>query len=260
MQQDFHNRRVLITGGSAGLGLAAARMMASRGAHVAIAARSDDKLQAAATALRQETGAQILPVVCDVAKADDLTRLVAEVEQAWGGVDVLLNNAGGSARMPTQEITDEVWQRDLDLKLFSAIRLVRLVAPGMRERRWGRILNVLNTLAKSPPGGSAPTSVTRAAGLAYTKVLSHELAPFNVLVNALCIGRIESEQWPRFHQADAPELSYSDYLQREGRKIPLGRLGKAEEFASLVCLLASEGGGYITGTAINIDGGASPAD
>jgi NAD(P)-dependent dehydrogenase (short-subunit alcohol dehydrogenase family) len=96
--------------------------------------------------------------------------------------------------------------------------------------------------------------------MAYTKVLSHELAPFNVLVNAVCIGRIESEQWPRFHQADAPEISYADYLAREGRKIPLGRLGKAEEFAALVCLLASDGGGYITGTAINIDGGASPAD
>ncbi|NBO02141.1 MAG: SDR family oxidoreductase, partial [Betaproteobacteria bacterium] len=78
--------------------------------------------------------------------------------------------------------------------------------------------------------------------------------------NAVCIGRIESEQWPRFHQADAPEISYADYLAREGRKIPLGRLGKAEEFAALVCLLASDGGGYITGTAINIDGGASPAD
>lgn len=260
MEQDFQGRRVLITGGSAGLGLASARMMASRGARVAIAARSPDKLHAAAATLRDETGADVLPVVCDVAQADDLTRLVRTVNESWGGVDVLLNNAGGSSRMPTQEITDEVWQRDLDLKLFSAIRLVRLVAPGMRERRWGRILNVLNTLAKTPPGGSAPTSVTRAAGLAYTKVLSHELAPFNVLVNAVCIGRIESEQWPRFHQADAPELSYADYLAREGRKIPLGRLGKAEEFAALVCLLASDAGGYITGTAINVDGGASPAD
>ena len=260
MQQDFQHRRVLITGGSAGLGLAAARMMAERGARVAIAARSADKLQAAAESLRQATGAEILPVVCDVARAEDISHLAQSVQQAWGGVDVLLNNAGGSSRMPSLEISDEVWQRDLDLKLFSAIRLVRLVAPGMKERRWGRIVNVLNTLAKTPPGGSAPTSVTRAAGMAYAKVLSHELAPFNVLVNAVCIGRIESEQWPRFHQADAPELSYTEYLAREGRKIPLGRLGKAEEFAALVCLLASEGGGYITGTAINIDGGASPAD
>lgn len=260
MQQDFQGRRALITGGSAGLGLAAARMMASRGARVAIAARSADKLEAAAASLRRDTGAEILPVVCDVAQAQDLTRLVTTVDQAWGGVDILLNNAGGSSRQPALDITDEVWQRDLDLKLFSAIRLVRLVAPGMKVRRWGRILNVLNTLAKTPPGGSAPTSVTRAAGMAYTKVISHELAPFNVLVNALCIGRIESEQWPRFHQADAPELSYDEYLAREGQKIPMGRLGKAEEFASLVCLLASDGGGYITGTAINIDGGASPAD
>ena len=185
MQQDFQHRRVLITGGSAGLGFAAARMMAQRGARVAIAARTADKLEAAAESLRQDTGAEVLPVVCDVARAEGIARLGQAVQQAWGGVDVLLNNAGGSSRMPSLDISDEVWQRDLDLKLFSAIRLVRLVAPGMKERRWGRVVNVLNTLAKTPPGGSAPTSVTRAAGMAYTKVLSHELAPYNVPDNAV---------------------------------------------------------------------------
>jgi len=182
------------------------------------------------------------------------------IAQGARELTVVINNAGNGDTGLAALLKAGRVQADIDLKLFAAIRLTRLAWPGMKARRWGRVINVLNTYAKAPGAGTAPTSVTRAAGMAYTKVLSHELAPFNVLVNAVCIGRIESEQWPRFHQADAPELSYTEYLAREGRKIPLGRLGKAEEFAALVCLLASEGGGYITGTAINIDGGASPAD
>ena len=130
----------------------------------------------------------------------------------------------------------------------------------MAERRWGRIINVLNTAAKAPRAGSAPTSVSRAAGMALTKVLASEGAPHNVLVNALNTGIIESEQWVRRHQAMAPEKSqeefYADMAKERG--MPMGRLGKAEEFANMACFLASDAGSYINGTAINVDGGLSP--
>jgi 3-oxoacyl-[acyl-carrier protein] reductase len=147
-------------------------------------------------------------------------------------------------------------QHDLDLKLFGAIRLTRLVWPQLKERRWGRVINVLNIGAKAPRAGSAPTSISRAAGLALTKVLAGEGAPHNILVNAMLVGFIESDQWVR--RAKAQDRPLADVLADMGKDIPLGRVGTAQEFASLACFLASDAAGYITGTAINVDGGRSP--
>ena len=147
---------------------------------------------------------------------------------------------------------------DLDLKLFPALRLAQLVAPGMQERRFGRIINVLSINAKAPKGGGAPTALSRAAGLALTKILAHELAPANILVNALCVGAIKSGQWERRHQQQAPHLSYEEFLADTAKTVPLGRVGEAEEFANVACFLASDAASYVTGTAINVDGGLSP--
>ncbi|MFM9993728.1 MAG: SDR family oxidoreductase [Burkholderiaceae bacterium] len=259
MSVESRDRRVLITGGSAGLGYAAALILVEQGYRVAIAARDKSRLEHAAKRLRESSTTEVLSIVCDVMSASAIENLYVTVEKRWGGVDILMNNAGGSSRGNIDELSDSDWQHDFDLKLFSAIRLTRLVLPGMKDRRWGRIINVLNTLAKTPGAGTAPTSVTRAAGMAYSKVLANEVAPFNVLVNSLCIGRIDSEQWHRFHKKDDSGVGYEEYLEKQGRQIPLGRLGKPEEFAGLVALLASDAGGYLTGTAINIDGGLSPA-
>jgi len=259
MNIESRDRRVLITGGSAGLGYAAALILVAQGYRVAIAARDQTRLEYAAERLRASATTEVLSIVCDVMSASAIENLYATVEKRWGGIDILMNNAGGSSRGNIDELSDSDWQHDFDLKLFSAIRLTRLVLPGMKERKWGRIINVLNTLAKTPGAGTAPTSVTRAAGMAYSKVLANEVAPFNVLVNSLCIGRIDSEQWRRFHKKDDSGIGYEEYLEKQGQQIPLGRLGKPEEFAGLVALLASDAGGYLTGTAINIDGGLSPA-
>jgi NAD(P)-dependent dehydrogenase (short-subunit alcohol dehydrogenase family) len=128
----------------------------------------------------------------------------------------------------------------------------------MTAKRWGRIINVLNIGAKAPGAASAPTSVSRAAGMALTKVLAGEGAPHNVLVNALLVGVIESDQWVRRHAASASNVPLEDFIAELGRPVPLGRLGKAEEFANTACFLASDAAGYITGTAINVDGGRSP--
>src|SRR5690606_38557427 len=139
---------------------------------------------------------------------------------------------------------------------FAAIRLVRLVWPQMVERRWGRIINVLNIGAKAPRAASAPTSVSRAAGMALTKVLAGEGAPHNILVNALLVGTIATDQWVQ--RAKKEGIPVETYLANIGKEIPLGRVGTAQEFANLACFLASDAGSYITGTATNIDGGRSP--
>ena len=167
---------------------------------------------------------------------------------------------GTSRAGPFESITDADWHEDIELKLMAAVRLCRLALPGMKSRRWGRIVNVLNTGAKAPRAGGAPTGVSRAAGLALTKVLAGDGAPYNVLVNALMVGLIKSGQWERLHAETAPDQPLDEFLQgmADARGIPLGRIGETGEFADIACFLASEQAGYITGTSINVDGGASP--
>lgn len=258
MNVTLEGRVALITGGSRGLGLAMAKKFSSAGASVAITARTEEKLADAVTQIRAVSPGKVFSVPCDVTKPDQLRRLVESVASELGRIDILVNNAGHSHRGRFEELTDDDWQADLDLKLFSAIRLCRAVIPGMRARRWGRILNVVSWAAKAPPGASAPTTITRAAGIALTKMLSQEFASDNILVNGLCIGWIKSDQWPIYHARESPGTDYEAYLQTKGKQVPLGRIGEAEELANLACFLASDAGGYITGTAINVDGGHSP--
>ena len=258
MQISMDGRVALITGGSKGIGLAVARAFAAAGASVAILARGAEALEAAQGALAPDGGVRVRTYRCDVAKADAIRTTFDEVVRDFGRVDILVNNAGTSRTAAFESITDEVWQEDLDLKLFAAIRLSRIAWPGMKERRWGRIINVLNTFAKAPRGGSAPTSVSRAAGMALTKVMAGEGAEHNILVNAMLVGLIDSDQWVRRHAATAPGTAYEDFTRALAKDVPLGRVGRAEEFANLACFLASDAGSYITGTAINVDGGRSP--
>ena len=258
MQLTMNGRTALITGGSLGIGRAIGKRFAEAGADVALVARRSDILDDAVGEIKEVATGQVVAVSADIMTSEGCEAAHNSVCEKLGRVDVLVNNAGSSARGAFANITDEQWQADLDLKLFAAIRLGRLAMPAMRERKWGRIINVLNTGAKAPPAEGAPTAVSRAAGLALTKVLAGEGAPDNVLVNALLVGRIESDQWVRRHAAENKERTLTDYYEEMAKIVPLGRVGTAEEFANAACFLASDQGSYITGTAINVDGGLCP--
>jgi NAD(P)-dependent dehydrogenase (short-subunit alcohol dehydrogenase family) len=259
MNLSLDGRCALITGGSKGLGLATALAFARAGGHVALVARGAEALAAAkAEVASAAPAARVAAIAADIRHAADVSRAFGEAEAALGRVDILVNNAGTSQRGPFLDVGDELWQDDLDLKLMAAIRFCRAAIPGMRARKWGRVINVLNIGAKAPPATSTPTSVSRAAGMALTKALANEFAPDNVLVNALLVGIIESDQWVRRHAADKRNISWEDWKAEQGRGVPLGRIGKPGEFAAMATLLASEGGGYVTGAAINVDGGRSP--
>ncbi len=258
MEISLAGRSAVITGASKGLGFAMADQFARSGARVAMVARRSDALAEAKAKIDQVAPGRAVTVTADVSRAEDCERAFQEATSAFGEIDILVNNAGTSRAMPFEQITDAIWQEDLDLKLFAAIRLCRLAMPSMKERRWGRIINVLNIGAKAPRAGGAPTAVSRAAGMALTKILSAEGASHNVLVNALLVGQIVSDQWVRRHQSQGANVPFEEFVGKLGANIPLGRLGKAEEFAAMACLLVSDHGGFTTGTAINMDGGASP--
>ncbi|MFE9677109.1 SDR family oxidoreductase [Streptomyces sp. NPDC006259] len=251
-------RSAVITGASKGLGLAMAQEFAASGADVALLARNPDTLAEAKALVSAGARGRVETFSCDVSQAASIRESHDAVVDAFGQIDILVNNAGQTRSMPSDHITDDIWQEDLDLKLFAAIRFARLVWPGMKQRGWGRIINVLNTGAKTPQANGAPTVVSRAAGMALTKVLAGEGAPHGILVNALLVGRIVSDQIVRRYEAEETGLSFEDYVARAGADIPVGRMGKAEEFAAMACFLCSDRAAFTTGTAINMDGGASP--
>lgn len=256
MQLTMNGRNALITGASLGIGLAISERFLQSGANVAMNARRTDILDSAVSQLADKYNGKVVAVPGDVATADGCESVYSAAVKALGGIDVLVNNAGSSRTGEFESITDEVWQQDFDLKVFAAIRLSRLAIGPMKAARWGRIINVLNTGAKAPAANGAPTVVSRAAGMSLTKVLAGDGAPHNVLANALLVGRIESDQWVQ--RAEAAGQSLDSFYEQMGASVPMGRVGTAEEFANMACFLASEQGSYVTGTAINVDGGMCP--
>ena len=259
MELRLDGRTALITGGSRGLGRAMAETFAAAGASVAVVARDQTVLDETLAALQAANrGVAHTAISADVRVADEIVRAHAETVAACGPVDILVNNSGTSNAQPFLDITDESWQDDFELKLFSAIRLCRLCLPHMRSQGWGRIINSLNTEAKTPRAKTCPTSATRAAGMAMTKALASEFAADGVLVNALSTGLLVTHQWRARWEQTVRDQSFEDYTAAVGERIPLGRMGDAQEFANLALFLASDAASYITGTAINVDGGYSP--
>lgn len=263
MNLDVEGSVVLITGGTDGLGAALAVRLVEEGARVAVCGRDQVRLDATLERLLAAGGAVAGPdaaiaVQADVTRPDQLERFVSAAVERWGRIDALVNNAGRSAAGSIETVTDADWTADLDLKLLSAVRAVRLVLPHLRSAGGGSILNVLAIGAKAPTAGSTPSSASRAAGLALTKSLSKELGPDGIRVNAVLIGLIESGQWRRrAEQAGRPiEAVYADLLANSD--IPLKRLGRADDFADLASFLLSARAAFVSGVAINLDGGASP--
>ena len=260
MQIDLRGRMALVTGGSAGIGRAIAERFAKSGANVVIVARRQNVIDEAVSHLASLAQGQFRGYSCDVSHEAEIDRTYAQIEKDVGAIDILVNNAGASRRKPFLDMARRAITEDFDLKVQAAIRFSQLVIPTMRRQRWGRILNIVTTSAKTPGAGSGPTTFSRAAGMAVTKALSAEFASDNILVNALCIGLVKSDQWIREHREKFSNVPFEDYLKQKAisHEIPLGRLGEADEVANLACFLASDAASYITGAAINIDGGKCP--
>lgn len=260
MELGLKGRVAIVTGGSEGIGRATALRLTQEGVKVAICARRPGPLEQAAEAIRSQ-GGEVLAIPADVSRPEDVQRVVDTVLSQWGRIDILVNNAGTSAAHPFESVSDEAWEADFALKVWQAIRFSRAVIPAMKAQRWGRIINVTNIGGRTPGARSVPTSVSRAAGIALTKALSKEYAPYNILVNTVCIGLVKSAQHERRYQRakeQNPSLTLEQFYAEMGKNVPMGRVGETEEAADVITFLASERASYVTGVAINIDGGTSP--
>src|SRR5580704_5076877 len=257
MNLELGGKVVVITGGTDGLGLALATRLAEEGASVAICGRDEERLDAAARTVEEAGGGQVLAQRADVSRPPDLEGLVDAVMARWGRMDGVVHNAGRSSAGSIEAVDDAAWESDLQLKVMAAVRLTRLAVPQLRATK-GSILFTLAMAAKAPGGASEPSSVSRAAGMALMKALSKELAPAGVRANAILIGLIQSGQWVRAAAGSGTDVA--EFYERAAKNsgIPLGRFGRADEFADLASYLLSSRASYVTGAAINLDGGLSP--
>lgn len=255
MDLGLGGKKAVVTGGTKGLGRAIAGELAAEGCDVAICARHGDEVAAAVEALGAH-GTMVVGDTCDVTDPEQVRTFVARCAEELGGIDILVNNAGRAHPGTFETLTDQDWQEDLDVKLFSMIRCSRETLPHMRARGGGRIVNINAVYGKYPDPKFFATSTNRAACLAFSKALSIEVARDNVLVNAVNIGFVVTPQWKNVHQRLGPELSEEEFFARmAAAEVPLGRFGRDDEVSGIVAFLCSERATYITGAAIDVAGG-----
>ena len=252
MDLGLRDKAVLITGGSRGLGKAMAAGFAAEGCRVALCARGQEKLESAAEELRA-LGATVLALRADVTREEEARALVEEATLRFGSVDVLVNNVGGSRPGGVLETEDHDWTEILALNLLATVRMCRLVVPGMKERRSGRIINIASIFGREW-GGSMIYNAAKAGVISFSKFLSRELAPYNILVNSVAPGSIlfPGGNWER-RQKENPEAIARFVVQ----ELPLGRFGRPEEIAHMVVFLASEKASLVSGASIAVDGSQS---
>jgi 3-oxoacyl-[acyl-carrier protein] reductase len=258
MDLGIKGRRAIVTGGSAGIGRAAARELLLAGVQVTICARDAARLEQTRKELVVDPGGDVLGVSADMRNLADVARLVDEATRCFGGVDILVNNAGTFHAGRFDATTDEGLQNQLNTKLFGFMRAIRLVSAQMREQRWGRIVNVIGGAGKEPDPYMLVSGITNSALLNMTKSLATEFGPFNVLVNAVCPGWVDTAVWRSNTGGWQRELGASS--EEEARRLTakrnsLGRFGRPEELANAIAFLCSERASYITGVSINVDGG-----
>jgi 3-oxoacyl-[acyl-carrier protein] reductase len=235
------------------MGKACALGLAGEGARVLMCARTERDVAQAAEEVRGKTGAEVVAMAADVTRAADVKALVARAREAFGGVDILVANCGGPPRGGLEQMTDEQWYGAFEVSLLSVVRLIREALPSMRERKWGRVLTIQSVSVKQPVDGLLLSNAVRPGVLGLVKTLAPELGKDNITINIVCPGRIMTDRF--LGGARQSGMPVDDYVRKSATDVPLGRIGTPEEFANVLVFLASERASYVTGVALQVDGG-----
>ena len=257
MDLGLKDKVALVAAGSRGLGRAVAEELAAEGASLVLCARDATTLAETTAAIADQTGAHVLGVPCDVTAASQVKQLVASGIDRFGRIDILVTNAGGPPAGRFDQLTQEQWEEATRLTLYSAVHLTREVLPGMKARRWGRILNITSIAVKQPVENLLLSNSLRAAVTGFARTLANEVATEGITVNNILPGYTRTERLEDLAQmmAEKQGISADEFRGRWEAEIPMGRLGEPREFAALAAFLVSERASYITGTSIQIDGG-----
>jgi 3-oxoacyl-[acyl-carrier protein] reductase len=261
MDLGLKGKRALVMAASRGLGYASALGLAREGCHLVICSRDEERIQSAANRIRTETGAQVQALVADVKDADEAARLVGTAVERYGGLEIVVHNAGGPPAGEFRAMSDDQWQQAFEQNLLSFVRIVNAAVPELKKAGYGRILTIASSSIKQPIPNLVLSNALRAGVWGLAKTLSRELAPDKILVNVIAPGRIQTERIDELDRANATKSgkALEDVRRQSVASIPIGRLGKPDELANLIVFLASEAASYITGQAITVDGGAGNA-
>lgn len=254
MDLKLTDKVALVLASSKGLGKAIATTLAQEGAIVIIASRNEEELSKAADEIKQLSNAPVTYIKADVANAEDAERLIKQVGKQYGKIDILVNNAGGPPFAKFEQFDDEQWQAAFELNLLSFARLSRLVLPYMQKVGAGRIVNIISGSVKSVLANSVLSTSMRMGVVGMAKMMADELGPHNITVNNVAPGLILTD---RIKHTLPPDQDPEQALKERSAQIPLRRIGEPHELAALVAFLASEQASYISGTTIQVDGGAS---
>lgn len=257
MDFGIRGKVALVSASSKGLGRAVAEELAAEGVNLVMCARGEDALRQTASSIRKNSGVTVVEVAADVSDPAGIDRVAKSALDKFGKVDILVTNSGGPPSGAFESFTRESWESATRLLLFSAVELARAVLPGMKERRWGRILNVTSIAVKQPIDGLMLSNSLRAAVTGFARSLANEVARYNITVNNIMPGFTRTDRMEELARATSEKsgTSVSDALAKWEREIPIGRLAEPREFAALVAFLASERASYITGSSIAVDGG-----